>query len=217
MRKNQEKVNKIKVFCRFRSLINNENSLAKEIYKEIKQEKVLLLDEESFGFEKIFLPYAKQEIVFDIIGKPMVDDALIGFNRTLVSYGQYNSGKTYTMIGNNIYDSDTKGILPRVMQYLFKYIENIRNDIEITIKFSSVELYKEKLKDLSNNNKNLKINEDPLKGVYIEGLNEVYITSSFEFYKLLSIIESNKSIKFKQTRPFLSQHHRFYNIQINQR
>jgi hypothetical protein len=43
--------------------------------------------------------FASQEVVFQDIGIPIVDNAIGGYNCTLFAYGQTGSGKTYTMLG----------------------------------------------------------------------------------------------------------------------
>jgi hypothetical protein len=37
--------------------------------------------------------------MFDIIGKPLIELALKGFNTCIFAYGQTGSGKTFTMTG----------------------------------------------------------------------------------------------------------------------
>ena len=52
-----------------------------------------------FKFDKVFKPDSIQDEVFDFVGKNIVDDALKGFNSTVLAYGQTGSGKTHTMYG----------------------------------------------------------------------------------------------------------------------
>ncbi len=50
------------------------------------------------------------------------------------------------------------------------------DDVEFTVNCSMLEIYKENLYDLLNNRANdLKIKENPQKGIYVEGLNEIVI------------------------------------------
>ena len=50
---------------------------------------------------------------------------LTGYNGTIFAYGQTGSGKTYTIMGPRCSDgsSDQRGLLPRVLQYLFDSID----------------------------------------------------------------------------------------------
>lgn len=58
--------------------------------------------------------------VFSSIVKPIIDAAIEGFNGTVYSYGQSNSGKTHTMIGS----LEEPGIIPLSIQYIYKVISN---------------------------------------------------------------------------------------------
>jgi len=52
----------------------------------------------------------------------------------------------------------------------------VNDDVEFTVNCSMLEIYKENLYDLLNNRANdLKIKENPQKGIYVEGLNEIVI------------------------------------------
>ena len=86
---------------------------------------------------------SKQEDVFDAVGKRVTDGCLAGiaigsgsifvnrtthmtgYNGTIFAYGQTGSGKTYTIMGSQGSDhsSDQRGLLPRVLQYLFNSID----------------------------------------------------------------------------------------------
>jgi len=46
----------------------------------------------------------------------------------------------------DIDDENLRGIIPRVVNYLFDIINNSADDIEYTIKISMIEVYNEKLR-----------------------------------------------------------------------
>lgn len=52
-----------------------------------------------FKFDCVFRPDSSQEQVYDAVAKGIVNDALSGYNSTVLAYGQTGSGKTYTMYG----------------------------------------------------------------------------------------------------------------------
>lgn len=56
----------------------------------------------------------------------LIESALYGFNTCLFCYGQTGSGKTHTIQGEEkeILDqnSENRGLLPRMLQYLFDNI-----------------------------------------------------------------------------------------------
>ena len=48
-----------------------------------------------------------------MVGKETIDDIMEGYNGTIFAYGQTGSGKTYTMYGQDIFDEELMGIVPR--------------------------------------------------------------------------------------------------------
>ena len=65
-------------------------------------------------------------------------------------------------------------------EHIFEFINSIDEDIDISIKCSMLEIYKENLFDLLAGDKmvsdkpavDLKIKENPRRGIYVEGLTE---------------------------------------------
>lgn len=93
-----------------------------------------------------------------------------------------------------ITSDDTKGIIPRAVEALFDGVSEADENIEFTFKVSYVEIYLEKIRDLLDETRlknNLTIREDKLKGVYIAGVTEEYVTSVDE---LLNIMRFGKKI-----------------------
>lgn len=67
---------------------------------------------------------------------------LPGYNATVLAYGQTGSGKTYSMGGAYTAEQEnepTVGVIPRVIQLLFKEIEK-KSDFEFTLKVSYLEV-----------------------------------------------------------------------------
>ena len=52
-----------------------------------------------FTFDEVFSTMSEQDVVFKIVGMPVVDAVMQGFNGTVLAYGQTGSGKTHTMLG----------------------------------------------------------------------------------------------------------------------
>ena len=74
-------------------------------------------------FDHVFTPDSTYNDIYQIVGSNIIDDALSGYNSTVLAYGQTGSGKTFTMFGKENMDimSDLKngftenvGIIPRV-------------------------------------------------------------------------------------------------------
>ena len=133
----------------------------------------------------VFSPTASQEDVFEQLGRPTVTDLLQGYNCTLFAYGQTGSGKTYTMYGTD----PSPGLIPRTAESIFQAMDSCPSDLEVSIKCSMLEIYKERLRDLLDitNTQALKVKETPAQGVFVEGLRAEWVVSPYE---LLEIIEA---------------------------
>lgn len=63
-------------------------------------------------------------MVFDDLGKGVLDNAWKGYNCSLFAYGQTGSGKSYSMVGYG----QNKGIVPIFCEELFNGIEAKRKE-----------------------------------------------------------------------------------------
>ncbi len=136
---------------------------------------------------------AKQEVVYEKVGKSTIDDVLSGYNGTIIAYGQTGSGKTYTMFGSDIYDEEVRGIIPRSAFDIFKKWESQSDVKEVDISCSMLEVYKEDLRDLLVDDPvDLKIKESPERGIWVEGLSEMAIGSEEELMYWIDVGESRR-------------------------
>lgn len=97
-----------------------------------------------FRVDQVFGKFAEQKLVFEKVAMPLVEDWFKGMNVTILAYGQTGSGKTYTMCGD--LKGEHAGIIPRVLHNVFNSLSD-----DFMLKLSCVELYKEELHDLINN------------------------------------------------------------------
>ncbi|RAL50464.1 hypothetical protein DM860_016931 [Cuscuta australis] len=96
-----------------------------------------------FGFDKVFPQEASQEDVF-IEVQPILRSALDGHNVCILAYGQTGTGKTYTMDGS----STSPGIIPRVLEELFRHKASSDGSTNYTFSISMLEVYLGHLRDL---------------------------------------------------------------------
>uniref|UniRef100_A0A8C7ZEU8 Kinesin-like protein n=1 Tax=Oryzias sinensis TaxID=183150 RepID=A0A8C7ZEU8_9TELE len=103
----------------------------------------------------------------------LVQSALDGYNVCVFAYGQTGSGKTYTMEGEE-YD-DTRGVIPRAVQQVFKAGQKLAaQGWEFTFTASFVEIYNETLRDLLYTGKASKRPEHEIRKM---ASNEVTVTN----------------------------------------
>ncbi|XP_075276079.1 kinesin-like protein KIF9 isoform X2 [Opisthocomus hoazin] len=87
-----------------------------------------------------------QELAYEMVAQKLVADALIGYNGTIMCYGQTGAGKTYTMTGATA-EYKHRGIIPRAIQQVFKAAAH-SVDPFFTVRISYLEIYNETLCDL---------------------------------------------------------------------
>ncbi|XP_070160502.1 kinesin-like protein KIF13A isoform X5 [Polyergus mexicanus] len=135
--------------------------------------------------------FASQEVVFDALGRDILDNAFQGYNACIFAYGQTGSGKSYTMMGSG----DNKGIIPRLCDNLFDIIAKQQSsELTYKVEVSYMEIYNEKVHDLldpKQNKQSLKVREHNVLGPYVDGLSQLAVTSFQDIDNLMA--EGNKS------------------------
>ncbi|KAI5404491.1 Kinesin-like protein KIN-4C, variant 2 [Lathyrus oleraceus] len=86
--------------------------------------------------------------IYDDCVAPLVDALFNAYNATVLAYGQTGSGKTYTMGTDYNGDRSSGGIIPKVMETIFKRVETMKNSTEFCIRVSFIEIFKEEVYDL---------------------------------------------------------------------
>ncbi|KAK7359344.1 hypothetical protein VNO77_01299 [Canavalia gladiata] len=137
--------------------------------------------------------------MFELVGVPLVENCLAGFNSSVFAYGQTGSGKTYTMWGpanalsdeNSTNDQQQQGLAPRVFERLFgcikeEQIKHSYKQLEYQCHCSFLEIYNEQITDLLDpNQRNLQIREDVKSGVYVENLTKEQVCTVKDVTQLL--------------------------------
>ncbi|KAL6543109.1 hypothetical protein OROHE_010629 [Orobanche hederae] len=148
----------------------------------------LSIDERKYTFDSVFDSDSTQEDVYQLVGAPLVKDALSGYNTSILAYGQTGSGKSYTMWGSPsaMVEGPTvggpQGIVPRIFQNLFSEIQKEQGNtdgkiINYQCRCSFLEVYDEKISDLLDpTQRGLEIKDDAKNGFYVENLTEEYVT-----------------------------------------
>ncbi|ORX97653.1 kinesin heavy chain [Basidiobolus meristosporus CBS 931.73] len=214
--------NNIKVVCRFRpqNKIEDKNNGVSIIDIDDSGTTVKLESKEypgTFTFDRCFGPTTSQQELFEYGILQTVDDVMNGYNGTVFAYGQTGSGKTHTMMGD-MESEEFKGIIPRIVETIFKSIHNSPSTIEYTVKVSYMEIYMEKIRDLLNpKNDNLPIHEEKNRGIYVKDLCEVYVSDLNEVYEVMNRGGSARVVSFTNMNAESSRSHSIFMIVINQK
>ncbi|KAK1411578.1 hypothetical protein QVD17_38129 [Tagetes erecta] len=160
--------------------------------------------EARFTFDHVADEHVSQEMLFKVAGVPMVENCMGGYNSCMFAYGQTGSGKTHTMLGDidggSRRHSVNSGMTPRVFEYLFTRIQKEREarreeKIQYTCKCSFLEIYNEQILDLLDpSSTNLQIREDTKKGVYVDNLKEIEVTSARDVIQQLLQGAANRKV-----------------------
>lgn len=211
----------IQVVCRIKPLASREKDSFEvssiEVLNDRKTVRIKSQLESAFAFDQVYPPETSQKQLFESIGLPTVKSVLEGFNGTILAYGQTSSGKTYTMVGQDISDPLTKGLIPRISKTIFEEIQESEQELEFSVKVSFCEIYLEKIRDLLNPRKtNLKISEDKTRGVFIKDLSEYYVASENEVFALLKLGNKQREVAGTLMNEESSRSHAIFMVTISQ-
>ncbi|EYU17398.1 hypothetical protein MIMGU_mgv1a000460mg [Erythranthe guttata] len=143
-------------------------------------------------------------MLFKVAGVRLVENCMEGYNSCMFAYGQTGSGKTHTMLGDieggARRHSVNCGMTPRVFEYLFSRIQKDKDarreeKLKFTCRCSFLEIYNEQILDLLDPSSiNLQIREDSKKGVYVENLTEVEVSSARDVIQQLIQGAANRKV-----------------------
>lgn len=143
----------------------------------------------------------------------MLNNAFEGYNACLFAYGQTGSGKSYSIVGYG----ENKGIVPRACDEIFKRIKVLQDDqqakkIECQVTVSMIEIYNEKVQDLfvtanKRPKEGLRVREHPTKGVFVEGVSDVPVSSYEEIDNQFRVGNENRTIGQTQMNATSSRAH----------
>lgn len=189
----------------------------------------LSINGQTFTFDSVADPEATQEDIFQLVGSPLVENCLAGFNSSVFAYGQTGSGKTYTIWGpaNALLEGnmpgDQQGLTPRVFERLFARIneeqfKHADKQLEYQCYCSFLEIYNEQITDLLDpNQKNLQLREDVKSGVYVENLTEESVSTMKDVTQLLLKGLSNRRIGATSINAESSRSHTVFTCVVESR
>ncbi|KAL0365440.1 UNVERIFIED_CONTAM: Kinesin-like protein KIN-12D [Sesamum angustifolium] len=221
----------VQVLIRIRPLNNMEKSSFgfNRCFKQESAQSITWIGqpETRFMFDHVACEAIDQETLFRMVGLPMVENCLSGYNSCMFAYGQTGSGKTYTMLGEieelEVKPSPNRGMTPRIFEFLFARIraeEESRRDehLKYNCKCSFLEIYNEQITDLLDpSSTNLMLREDMKKGVYVENLSEFEVHTVGDILQLLTQGSSNRKVAATNMNRESSRSHSVFTCVIESR
>lgn len=192
-----------------------------------KEQKVFAVDEIFDSRD----PMVTQTLIFKHLGKDLVLQALKGYNVTIFAYGHTGSGKTYTMIGENLSAKsarssccDGSGLLPRFIGEVFEahgqdmQPEGLpQPDIHYSCEY--YEVYNEQIRDLlapEESKRERKVRVHPKHGVVIEGLCTSVVTSPLEALNLVNFGNHMRAVASTTMNDRSSRSHAIFTFRYDQ-
>jgi len=182
-------------------------------------------NERKFKYDHSFDTSSSQADIYEVIGLPLVNHCIEGYNAALLAYGQTGSGKTHTMLGDE-FDEINRGIIPRLAIKLLSLIQQAseitanENIVNSELIASFFEIYNEKVYDLLSNEamekSNCKVREHPQSGAYCPGLKKIPVTNMNDISSILELGKSNRSVFATNMNAFSSRSHAVFVLYLNQ-
>ncbi|KAL1323360.1 hypothetical protein AAHE18_13G011000 [Arachis hypogaea] len=218
----------VKVVVRMRPLRHDKEEVDSSAVKKISNDS-LFINGQNFTFDSVADTNATQLDIFELVGAPLVENCLAGFNSSVFAYGQTGSGKTYTIWGppNSLSEdnitNDQRGLTPRVFERLFARIDKEQTkhsdqQLKYQCRCSFIEIYNEQITDLLDpNQRNLQIREDVKSGVYVENLTEEPACSMKDVTQLLIKGLSNRRVGATSINSESSRSHTVFTCVVESR
>ena len=183
-----------------------------------------------FSFDFAYDDTSDQATLYDDLGAPLLDKPFCGWNGTIFAYGQTGSGKSFSMTG----PAEDPGIIPRMNTAMFGRIGAMTADDpskSVLVTCSFMEIYNEALYDLldptvtrgaapqSKRGAEVKIEikEHPTLGVYVQGLQEIGVSSHAEIQTLMEQGNEMRAVASTAMNATSSRSHSIFTIKILQK
>ena len=111
-----------------------------------------------------------------------------------------------------------RGVIPRIVTYIFETITNSPQHIEFMVKLTMLEVYMEDIRDLLNpaNSSKVKIRESPTEGIFIDNITEKCVGDELEVEATLAAGNNNRKIGRTNMNAVSSRSHAMTIVHITQ-
>lgn len=174
--------------------------------------------------------------IFEQCVRPLIDALFSGYNATVLAYGQTGSGKTYTMGTDYSGEGNCGGIIPQVMETIFRKVEASKDGTEFLIRVSFIEIFKEEVFDLLDSNHAaarldsvsvakpsaparvpIQIRETATGGITLAGVTEAEVKSKEEMASYLIRGSSSRATASTNMNRQSSRSHAIFTICVEQK
>ncbi|WVZ17957.1 hypothetical protein V8G54_005279 [Vigna mungo] len=169
------------------------------------------LSMDTYTFDRVFGEKCSTKQVYEEGIKDVALSVVRGVNSSIFAYGQTSSGKTHTMTGITDYACCSSIASER----LTSLVTFQHKDREFVVKFSSMEIYNEAVRDLLNaGSTSLRILDDPEKGTVVEKLTEETLTDRGQLQRLLSICAAERTTEETAMNEASSRSHQIIRLTV---
>ncbi|CAN6246143.1 unnamed protein product [Urochloa humidicola] len=175
-------------------------------------------------------------LIFEQCVHPLIDALFSGYNTTVLAYGQTGSGKTYTMGTDYSGEGNCGGIIPQVMETIFRKVDASKDGAEFLIRVSFIEIFKEEVFDLLDSNNAavrvdsaaaakpsaparvpIQIRETATGGITLAGVTEAEVKSKEEMASYLVRGSSSRATASTNMNRQSSRSHAIFTICVEQK
>ncbi|KAG6473480.1 hypothetical protein ZIOFF_067396 [Zingiber officinale] len=137
----------VKVAVHVRPLIGDERQQGcKDCVTVVPGKPQVQIGTHSFTFDHVYgSTGTPSSAMFEECVAPLVDGLFQGYNATVLAYGQVKQGQEKHTLCK---DASQTGLIPQVMNSLFRKIETLKNQAEFQLHVSFIEILKEEVRDL---------------------------------------------------------------------
>lgn len=131
-----------------------------------------------FSFDNVYAGAIPNSEVYQRSVETLVQQVMDGYHGTVFAYGMTGSGKTYSMQGT----AEDPGVIPLAVRSIYDHIA-AHPERRFSVRVAYLEIYNEHLNDLlspSTPSDDIKLRDDPQRGVRALGLREVEVASHTE-------------------------------------
>ncbi|KAG1139289.1 hypothetical protein G6F37_009538 [Rhizopus arrhizus] len=227
----QELKGNIRVFCRVRPLVDNEDNMADirvfgedSEHMELREQVSSTLGRTStkthtFSFDRVFAPECNQSDCYEEISQ-LVQSALDGYNVCIFAYGQTGSGKTFTMQGPPQPNEETIGMIPRAVHQIYKVTQQLKQfGWEYTMEGQFLEIYNESINDLLGEPSDYSkvkhdIHHDKNGRTTVTGMKTVILDSPSKVKMMLKRASQNRATSATNINERSSRSHSVFTLQL---